>query len=127
MDDQQRGVRLTVASGSSVTVLVDGEFCATGVSVCVGGVTLSASNASIEAVEGRHGTLFTADVAELLARYADLVKRACGGVLSVGGVAIADALDAHEKETLAAAGDDADAARVEMMVARAMIPDFVEG
>lgn len=127
MDDQPRGVRLTPASGCTVTVLVEGVFCAEGVSVCVDGVVLSSANANVEAVEGRHGTLFTADVADLLEHYQRLVESACRGVLSVDGVGMDDALDALERATLAKAGDDADSARVQMMVARAMIPAFTEG
>ena len=129
MDDQQqqRGVRLTPASGCAVTVLVDGEFRPSEVSVSVGGRILSAENANVEAVEGRHGALFTADVAEMLARYQSLVGRACLGVLAVDGVAMDDALDALERSTLERAGDDADEARVQMMVARQMIPVFAEG
>lgn len=123
--EQRHGVRLTSPDGGSVTVLVDGEFRPSDVSVCVGGRTISSSNASVERVATRHGTVFSAEVAALLDKHAAIVREACAGAMRYNGALVCDALDAVECEVRAKCGPDAQGASDEMMIARAMIPACV--
>lgn len=121
--ETRHGVRFTAPDGGRVTVLVDGEFRASEVSVCVGGRTLCAANADVERVETRHGATYSEEVAALLARHAAIVREACEGERSYDDV-ITD-LDALEHEVRAKCGPDDHEACAEMIVARAMIPAIV--
>jgi hypothetical protein len=108
-----------------VTVLVDGEFRPSDVSVCVGGRTISANNASVERVATRHGTVFSAEVAALLDKHAAIVREACAGAMRYNGALVCDALDAVECEVREKCGPEDREACAQMIVARAMIPTVV--
>jgi hypothetical protein len=123
--EPRHGVRFTSPEGARVTVLVDGEFRASDVTVCVGGRTLSAGNATVERVATRHGAVFSEAVATLLAKHAAIVREACDGAMRYDGALVCDALDAVECEVREKCGPEDREACAQMIVARAMIPTVV--